>query len=75
MGVNISGGNHSPGAWYESDRQQCVESRKGAVPGMSTRPFPFPAIELVSGDYYSALGVHATLGRTLSTDDDRAHTP
>jgi predicted permease len=32
-------------------------------------------VALASGDYYPALGVHATLGRTLSAEDDRTQAP
>src|SRR5206468_3486119 len=32
-------------------------------------------VHLVSGNYFAAMGVDASLGRTLSTDDDRPHAP
>ena len=36
------------------------------------QPEPAVAGQLVSGNYYSALGVNAALGRTIVADDDRA---
>src|SRR5262245_54122386 len=36
------------------------------------QPEPAVAGQLVSGNYYSVLGVNAALGRTISPDDDRA---
>src|SRR5262245_1742500 len=36
------------------------------------RPEPAVAGQLVSGNYYSVLGVNAALGRTITPDDDRA---
>src|SRR5215475_11581766 len=36
------------------------------------QPEPAVAGQLVSGNYYSVLGVHAALGRTIVPDDDRA---
>ena len=36
------------------------------------QPEPAVAGQLVSGNYYAALGVHAALGRTIVPDDDRA---
>ena len=34
-----------------------------------------PLAELVSGNYFQALGIHAALGRTISADDDRPSAP
>src|SRR5262247_2138270 len=36
------------------------------------QPEPAVAGQLVSGNYYAVLGVHAALGRTIVPDDDRA---
>jgi putative ABC transport system permease protein len=36
------------------------------------QPEPAVAGQLVSGNYYSVLGVNASLGRTIAPDDDRA---
>src|SRR5262252_5593809 len=39
---------------------------------MDNQPEPAVAGQLVSGNYYSVLGVNAALGRTIIPDDDRA---
>lgn len=50
------------GTHYMPDMQVAVEN---GVPASA-------AGELVSGSYFAALGVHATIGRTILPDDDRA---
>jgi predicted permease len=40
--------------------------------GVDGQPEPAVAGQLVSGNYYSVLGVQAALGRTIVPDDDRA---
>src|SRR5262249_4473668 len=40
--------------------------------GVEGQPEPAVAGQLVSGNYYSVLGVNAALGRTITPDDDRA---
>src|SRR5262249_40323108 len=39
---------------------------------VDNQPEPAMAGQLVSGNYYSVLGVNAALGRTIAPDDDRA---
>jgi len=39
---------------------------------VDNQPEPAVAGQLVSGNYYSVLGVNAALGRTITPDDDRA---
>jgi putative ABC transport system permease protein len=39
---------------------------------VDNQPEPAVAGQLVSGNYYSVLGVNAALGRTIAPDDDRA---
>jgi predicted permease len=41
-------------------------------PSIDNQPEPAVAGQLVSGNYYSVLGVNAVLGRTILPDDDRA---
>jgi putative ABC transport system permease protein len=77
--VRLTNGSFSYAMFQELNRQRmfanAVAFSERRTPAEVNGSMQWTQVELVSGDYFTALGVRAALGRTLSPGDERTQAP